>query len=109
MSRTALLQCVSGAGRHAQSSSKSLSTGWQGCCSCPPGAAPSCALFSLVCLHSFLHASDGPGGGVIQGSAGESAIVVLLAAVARTLKADPSLHREDMEIICSDQVYRPQL
>jgi tyrosine decarboxylase len=55
----------------------------------------------------FLSASPGPGGGVIQGSAGEAAIVVLLAAAcrARDPKTGGPLARERCAVYCSDQAH----
>jgi aromatic-L-amino-acid decarboxylase len=56
-------------------------------------ASPACTELEVVVLdwlakflnlpEKFLSSSEGPGGGVIQGSAGESAIVVLLAALIK--------------------------
>jgi hypothetical protein len=57
----------------------------------------------------FIHSAGGRGGGVIQGSAGESATVVLLAAVVqaqqKATKAGRSLPREKMVVYGSDQTH----
>ena len=53
----------------------------------------------------FLHSSEGPGGGVIQGSAGESATVVILAAIIKAIKKSPLLRRHEMCVVCSDQTH----
>ena len=59
-------------------------------------ASPACTELEVVTLdwlagllnlpERFLGRSEGPGGGVIQGSAGESATVVLLAAAVRKVR-----------------------
>ncbi|GMI28291.1 hypothetical protein TrCOL_g13058 [Triparma columacea] len=73
-------------------------------------ASPACTELEVVTLDwlaqflnlpdCFLHSSPGPGGGVIQGSAGESATVVLLAAAKRK-DAD----RSKMVVYISDQTH----
>ena len=80
-------------------------------------ASPACTELEIVTmdwLAKFLHLPDrflsssgGPGGGVIQGSAGESATVVLLAAVVRAQQraAGRSLPREKMVVYGSDQTH----
>eukprot|EP00658_Telonema_sp_P-2_P047060 TRINITY_DN3555_c0_g1_i5.p1 TRINITY_DN3555_c0_g1~~TRINITY_DN3555_c0_g1_i5.p1 ORF type:complete len:526 (+),score=107.89 TRINITY_DN3555_c0_g1_i5:44-1621(+) len=78
-------------------------------------ASPACTELEVVCLDwlaqllqlppVFRHSAPGPGGGVIQGSAGESAIVAILAALTRAQEADPSLARHTMEVVTSDQAH----
>ena len=63
---------------------------------------------SLLLTPSMPHrrptfSSQGPGGGVIQGSAGESATVVLLAAAVRKEKEQPE--RTKMVVYVSDQTH----
>ena len=80
-------------------------------------ASPACTELEVVTLDwlaqilhlpsAFLASAPGPGGGVIQGSAGESCIVVLLAAVLRQQRRwaeqgdYPSEHEEGGEHPCS--------
>ena len=78
-------------------------------------ASPACTELEVVTLDwlaqllnlpaCFRHSTAGPGGGVIQGSAGESAIVALLVAVRRAQEHDSGLCREKMVVICSDQAH----
>ena len=80
-------------------------------------ASPACTeleVHVLDWLAHFLHLPDrfkaskaGPGGGVIQGSAGESATVVLLAAIVRMQKQNPTanISRSQMVVYCSDQTH----
>jgi len=75
-------------------------------------ASPACTELEVVTLdwlarflnlpEKFLGSSKGPGGGVIQGSAGESATVVLLAAAKR---ASSSVERSKMVVYISDQTH----
>ncbi|GMH84070.1 hypothetical protein TL16_g09807 [Triparma laevis f. inornata] len=76
-------------------------------------ASPACTELEVVTLDwlgqflnlpdKFLGSSEGPGGGVIQGSAGESATVVLLAAAVRKQKAQSE--RTKMVVYVSDQTH----
>lgn len=78
-------------------------------------ASPCCTELEVVTMDwlakflnlpsQFLHSAEGPGGGVIQGSAGESATVVLLAAITKAKKKFPKLTREKMVVYCSDQTH----
>jgi len=81
-------------------------------------AAPACTELEVVVLDwlgkilhlpdKFLSASAGPGGGVIQGSAGEAAVVCLLAAVHRYCDTNsrPFMARRDnMVVYASDQTH----
>lgn len=52
----------------------------------------------------FLNLADGPGGSVIQGSAGEAAIVTLLAALTAVQRRQ-SVPRENMVVFISDQAH----
>lgn len=80
-------------------------------------ASPACTELEVVTLDwlgkilnlpdTFLSSAKGPGGGVIQGSAGESCIVVLLAAVLRqgqTGDGEP-IARDRMVVYGSDQTH----
>ena len=56
----------------------------------------------------FMMDAAGPGGGVIQGSAGESATVVFLASIARKRKEEKlkePADRSKMVVYCSDQTH----
>ncbi|GMI02927.1 hypothetical protein TrVE_jg10432 [Triparma verrucosa] len=76
-------------------------------------ASPACTELEVVTLdwlgrflnlpEKFLGSSEGPGGGVIQGSAGESATVVLLAAAVSKQKLQPE--RTKMVVYVSDQTH----
>jgi aromatic-L-amino-acid decarboxylase len=86
-------------------------------------ASPACTeLEVVVCdwlakfLHlpnKFLNLGEGPGGSVIQGSAGEAAIVAFLAALGAVQKNPPllagygkaSTARENMVVFASDQAH----
>jgi len=78
-------------------------------------ASPACTELEVVCLDwlakflhlpsKFLSNSQGPGGGVIQGSAGESAIVVLLAAAKKAEKENAGLERSRMVVYAADQAH----
>ena len=81
-------------------------------------ASPACTEMEIVTLDwlaKFLNLPDkflmsnkkSPGGGVIQGSAGESATVVLLAAIAKTKKrlALKNLERGKCVVYCTDQTH----
>ena len=84
-------------------------------------ASPACTELEVVTLdwlatilnlpEKFKASSPGPGGSVIQGSAGESAIVVLLAACLRKAsninksKNDGTCRRDKMAVFASDQTH----
>lgn len=53
----------------------------------------------------FLNLDEGPGGSVIQGSAGEAAIVSFLAALSEVQKNTPASAREHMVVFASDQAH----
>ena len=65
-------------------------------------------LAQILCLpRSFLNCESGPGGSVIQGSAGESAIVVILAAILKVQNSKEGQHleRDEMVVLGSDQTH----
>ena len=85
-------------------------------------ASPACTELEVVTLDwlaqilnlpsCFLSSATGPGGGVIQGSAGESATVVLTAAIERTRSSSDEmsvsggpLRRDLMVVYGSDQTH----
>ena len=81
-------------------------------------ASPACTEMEIVTLDwlaKFLNLPDkflmsnkkSPGGGVIQGSAGESATVVLLAAIAKTKKrlALKNLERGKCVVYCKNNIF----
>lgn len=78
-------------------------------------ASPACTELEVVVLEwlarllhlpsKFLGSEPGPGGGVIQGSAGEAAIVALLGAIRQVEAAKGFTPRQDMVVFCSDQTH----
>ena len=81
-------------------------------------ASPACTEMEIVTLDwlaKFLNLPEkflmsnkkSPGGGVIQGSAGESATVILLAAIAKTKKrlGVKNLERGKCVVYCTDQTH----
>lgn len=80
-------------------------------------ASPACTELEVVTLDwlakflnlpsQFHSCAPGPGGGVIQGSAGESATVVLLAALTRIQQraSGKKPYREDMVVYCSSETH----
>lgn len=78
-------------------------------------ASPACTELEVVTLdwlatilnlpEKFKASAPGPGGSVIQGSAGESAIVVLLAACLRKVSSTGEERRDRMTVFASDQTH----
>lgn len=81
-------------------------------------ASPACTELEVIVLDwladflnlpkQFYNFADGPGGSVIQGSAGESAIVAFLAAIVKKQgisKNENTLYRENMVVFASDQTH----